>query len=177
MKHILGITGSLRTHSYNTALLKATLACLPDSVTSRVADISDIPLYNGERESEFPHAVERFKSDIESANALIIATPEYNRSVPGVLKNAIDWATRPNGSNSFKGKPVLVMGVSSGSWGTTMAQQHIKNILLYLECDIVGQPELYVARGEEKFNENGVLTDSVTQERVTKAISRLLERI
>ncbi len=177
MKKILAISGSLRAQSFNTGLTKALTLLVPEGMTVEHADISTLPLFNSDLETSFPEAAQTLKNQIESADAIVFATPEYNRSIPGVLKNAIDWASRPWGKNSFAGKPVLVMGASVGSIATAVAQQELKKILLYLDAKIVGQPELYIGMAQEKFNEEGELTDQSTKDHIKKALEVLISLI
>ncbi len=116
------------------------------------------------------------KDKIEAADAIIIATPEYNRSIPGVLKNAIDWASRPWGENSFAGKPVLTLGVSVGKIGTAVAQSHLRQILAYLDTRLVGQPEVYIGPAQEVFDAEGSLIDAGTRDLLSKALAALVDR-
>src|SRR5690606_524371 len=109
-----------------------------------------LPFYNYDLDGNFPQVAETFKQSVRSSDALMIVTPEYNRSIPGVLKNAIDWASRPYGDNAFAGKPVGVIGASIGAIGTAMAQQHLRNILAYLDAPTLGQPEAFVEFTEER---------------------------
>lgn len=178
MTHIIGIIGSLRKESYNRKLMRAFAAHAPEGVTITEAPIGGLPLYSEDVESEaVPESVQAFKQAIESADAVIIATPEYNRGVPGVLKNAIDWASRPDGENSFDGKTVLVVGASSGSIGTAVAQSDLKQTLLHLNVIVIGQPEFFLGRAGEKFAEDGTLTDERTHEHIKSAFAALRARI
>ena len=177
MKKILAISGSLRAQSFNTGLTKALSTLVPEGVSVDHADISSLPLFNSDLESTFPEAAQILKNQIESSDAIVFATPEYNRSIPGVLKNAIDWASRPWGKNSFVGKPVLVMGTSVGPIATAVAQQDLKKVMLYLDARVVGQPELYIGTAQEKFNEVGELTDENTREHIKKALEVLVSWI
>lgn len=174
MKKILAISGSLRSQSFNTSLTKALSVLVSEGVSVDHADISALPLFNSDLESAFPEAAQTLKNQIESADAIVFTTPEYNRSIPGVLKNAIDWASRPWGKNSFAGKPVLVMGASVGPIATAVAQQDLKKVMLYLDAKVVGQPELYIGTAQEKFNEAGELTDENTKEHIKKALNVLV---
>src|SRR4051812_43801579 len=119
---ILGICGSLRKKSYNLGALRAAQQVAPDSVRVDIFDLSDIPLYNQDLDATPPARVTEFKAAIRAADAILFVTPEYNYSVPGVLKNAIDWASRPYGDSAWNGKPVAIMGATGGAWGTTRAQ-------------------------------------------------------
>ena len=173
---ILGISGSLRKGSTNTALLRALQELAPAGMTIEIASIDAIPLYNQDAEETFPPAVRALKAKIAAADGLIIATPEYNRSMSGVLKNAIDWLSRPYGENSFAKKTVLVAGVSGGKIGTAVAQSHLRQVLVHLDADVIGQPELYLGPAQTLFDEAGNLTDEATKELAQKALSVLALR-
>ena len=173
---ILGISGSLRKGSTNTALLRALQELAPAGMTIEIVSIDAIPLYNQDTEGTFPPAVRALKAKIAAADGLIIATPEYNRSMPGVLKNAIDWLSRPYGENSFAKKTVLVAGVSGGKIGTAVAQSHLRQVLVHLDADVIGQPELYLGPAQTLFDEAGNLTDEATKELAQKALSVLALR-
>jgi chromate reductase len=141
-----------------------------------IADIGSIPLYNEDDEAAFPPAAKALKDKVEAADAIIIATPEYNRSIPGVLKNAIDWASRPWGQNSFAGKPVLTMGVSVGRIGTAVAQSHLRQVMVYLDTHVIGQPELYFGPAQELFDAERNIADEHAKELLTKALTALAAR-
>lgn len=173
---ILALSGSLRKDSFNTALLRSLQPLAPEGMMIRIADIRSLPLYDQDAEAAFPAEAKALKDAVEAADGIIIATPEYNRSVPGVLKNAIDWVSRPWGQNSFAGKPVLTMGVSVGKIGTAVAQSHLRQILAYLDTNIVGQPELYLGPAQELFNAEGTITNEQTKELLTKALAVLAGR-
>ena len=175
--NILAISGSLRKDSFNTALLRNLQALAPEGMQITIQDISAIPLFNQDDEASFPKEAQALKDAIEGADGIIIATPEYNRSIPGVLNNAIDWASRPWGKNSFTGKTVLTMGVSVGKIGTAVAQSHLRHILLYLDAKVIGQPELYLGPAHEIFDAEGNLTDASTREHLAKALEVLSTRI
>ncbi|MEX0918013.1 MAG: NAD(P)H-dependent oxidoreductase [Candidatus Paceibacterota bacterium] len=178
MAHIVGVVGSLRKESYNRKLMNAFMSSVPEGTTITEAPIAGLPLYNEDIESEaVPESVQAFKQAIEVADAIVIATPEYNRGVPGVLKNAVDWASRPDGENSFSGKTVLVVGASSGSIGAAVAQYDLKQSLLHLNATVLGQPEFHLGTAGEKFAEDGTLTDERTQERIKSAIAALVARV
>lgn len=175
--NILAISGSVRKDSYNTALLRALQPLAPEGMQIAIADIGSLPLFNQDVEaSEFPAVAQALKESIEKADGIIIATPEYNRSIPGVLKNAIDWASRPWGQNSFAGKPVLVMGVSVGKIGTAVAQSHLKQVMVYLDAKVIGQPELYLGPASELFDAEGNLTDESAKDLLKKALEVLSNR-
>lgn len=151
------MVGSLRKDSYNKKLGETVKEILEKDFSAEVEflEIGNLPLYNGDMEENFPKEAEVLKNKIESCHRLVFITPEYNRSIPGVLKNALDWASRPSGKNSFSGKKVLCMGVSSGRLGTVSAQNELKKILVYLNCVVIGQPEIYI--GEYKIEDEKVL--------------------
>lgn len=176
MKKIIAISGSLRKDSYNTHLLKAAQEQSPEGMEITIVDISNLPFFNQDLEQNFPSEAQAFKDSIEAADGVIFATPEYNRSMPGVLKNAIDWASRPWGKNSFAKKPVLILGATPAPTGTAMGQQHLKSVLTYLDMYIIGQPEFYLGSAHEKFDASGALTDQSTKEHLRKALEVLLAK-
>jgi len=142
--HILGIAGSLGKQSYNRSLLEAALELIPAGCTLEIFDIKDIPLYNQDEETNLPPAVSLFKNKVKAAHAILIATPEYNYSIPGVLKNALDWGSRPYGDNSWNNKPVAIMGASSGMLGTARAQYHLRQVFITLNMHAFNRPELMI---------------------------------
>ena len=162
--NVLGISGSLRAASINRALLEAAQALAPAHMTIEIFDLGGIPLYNAELDTDErrPPEVTAFKQAIAAANALLIATPEYNYSVPGVLKNALDWASRPGGNSPLKGKPTAIMGATGGMWGTARAQTHLRDILAATGTPVVLKPEVLVASARQKFDELRRLTDEPT---------------
>ena len=175
--NIVAISGSLRKDSFNTKLLHAFAELAPEGTTVEVVSLADLPLYNSELDAAFPPAAQALKDAVNAADAVILATPEYNRSVSGVLKNAIDWLSRPYGTNSFAGKPVLVSGVSSGKIGTAVAQSHLKQIMVYLDAKLIGQPELYLGPAQEIFADDGSLKEDSTKELLQKALDALALRV
>ena len=160
---ILGFAGSLRAGSYNKALLHAAVELLPEGVTLEIFDLIGIPAFNQDIEMDMPPKVKEFKSKIREADAILIATPEYNYSVPGVLKNAIDWASRPYGDNSFDGKPVALMSASPGMLGGVRAQYHLRQSFVYLNMYPVNGPDVIVNFAQQKFDSNGNLVDDNTK--------------
>ena len=161
--HILGISGSLRKKSYNTAALRTAQQLLPEGVTMETFDLADIPLYNDDvREQGYPAPVERLRGKIAAADAVLIVTPEYNYSVPGVLKNAIDWASRPP-NQPFDGKPLAIMGASPGALGTARAQYHLRQIFVFLNALIINKPEVMIGSAATRFDAEGNLTDEATR--------------
>lgn len=175
--NIVAISGSLRKESFNTKLLHAMQALAPEGMSITVADIGNLPLYNGDLEEEYPTEAKVLKDAVDAADAVILATPEYNRSISGVLKNATDWLSRPYGTNSFAGKPVLIAGVSSGKIGTAVAQSHLKQVMVYLDAKVVGQPELYLGPATDVFADNGELKEESTKELVQRALGALAARV
>ena len=172
--NILGLVGSLRAGSYNKMLMTAFKENLPQGSSLEIADIGNLPLYNEDLATNFPKEAQDLKNKIESADAIIITTPEYNRSTSGVLKNAIDWTSRPYGTATWKGKKILVVGATMGNVGTALAQFHLKQIFSYLDARVLGQPEFYLSMAQDKFNDKGELTDPSTKEHIAKAIQALL---
>lgn len=175
--NIVAISGSLRKESFNTRLLHSLQSLAPAGMTITPFDISALPLYDQDAEASFPAAAQALKDAIAAADGIVIATPEYNRSISGALKNAIDWASRPYGQNSFAGKPVLTMGVSIGKLGTALAQSHLKQIMVYLNARVIGQPELHFGPAHELFDGSGTLVDQAARELLGKALGVLAERI
>lgn len=129
--------------------------------------IAELPLYNSDLDDDYPPEAIKFKQQLQNSAGLIIATPEYNRSIPGVLKNAIDWGSRPYGDSAFPGLPVGIVGASVGAPGTAMAQQHLRNILAYLDAPTLGQPEVYIQYTDERFGPDGEIRDAETREFLT----------
>ncbi|MES2023599.1 MAG: NAD(P)H-dependent oxidoreductase [Patescibacteria group bacterium] len=166
---ILAISGSLRKYSINTGLLKAVVGLGGDDMEITLADISTLPMYNQDLEASFPEVVTNLKKQISEADGVIIATPEFNRSIPGALKNMLDWTSRPYGDATWKGKPVATMGATTSTLGTGLAQYHLKQILLYLNTHVLGQPEFYL-NASEKFDKEGNLTDEKTKEHIKKLL-------
>jgi chromate reductase len=171
---VLGVAGSLRAKSFNRGLLRAALELAPARMLIEIFDISAIPLFNGDVEADGdPEPVAAFKSAIRAADALLIATPEYNYGIPGVLKNAIDWASRPPGKSAIMNKPAAIMGASPGSGGTARAQLQLRQTLAATRVHVMVQPEIFLASAHEKFDEEGRLIDEETR----KQIGRLLESL
>jgi len=171
---VLGFAGSLRKGSYNKALLQAALELIPKDVNLEIFDLEGIPPYNQDREFQIPGKVKEFKAKIEKVDAILIATPEYNFSVPGVLKNAIDWASRPFGDNSFEDKPVAIMGASPGRIGTARAQYHLRQICVSLNMHPINRPEVLVTFADEKIDDNGRLEDEETREMIKELLENLV---
>jgi chromate reductase, NAD(P)H dehydrogenase (quinone) len=174
---VCGIAGSLRRGSYNRALLRAAQELAPDSLEVRIFDrMAEIPLYNHDVEEEGdPEPVQALKRAIGDADALLIATPEYNHGVPGVLKNAIDWASRPPRDSVLAGKPVALFGASPGITGTARAQSQLRQAFVFTNTPALLQPEILVYRASEKFDADGRLTHEKTREFVGRLLSELAD--
>ncbi len=172
--NIFSFAGSLRTGSYNRALLKAAAELVPDDAKLEVFELDGIPPFNQDLEPSPPEKVKEFKRKIKAADALLIVTPEYNYSVPGVLKNAIDWASRPYGDNSFEGKPVAIMSASTGMLGGARAQYHLRQSLVFLNMYPVNKPEVFVTFAPQKFDDQGKLSDQKTREIIKELLGNLI---
>jgi chromate reductase len=153
--NIAVIVGSLRRDSLNVKLARGLAKLAPPDFTFKHSQIDDLPLYNQDDDTNQAPSVKRLKAEISAAQGLLFVTPEYNRSVPGVLKNAIDHASRPYGQSAFSGKPAGVIGVSVGTIGTAVAQQHLRNTLAYLDVPTLGQPEAFIQANEGLFESTG----------------------
>jgi len=151
------IVGSLRKDSFNRKLATGLAGLAPKEFTFKQLEIGDLPLYNQDDDAQQAAAVKRLKAEILAAHGLLFVTPEYNRSIPGVLENALDHASRPYGQSAWAGKPGAVIGASMGAPATSMAQQHLRNVLAYLDVATMGQPEAFVQVREGMFEENGAI--------------------
>lgn len=149
------VVGSLRKDSFNQRLANAVVRLAPPDFSFRPVDISRLPLYNQDDEANPTESVKRLKSEVAAADGVLFVTPEYNRSIPGILKNAIDQASRPYGQSAWAGKPAGVLGISVGAPGSAMAQQHLRNILAYLDMPTLGQPEAFLQMKDGLFDEAG----------------------
>ncbi len=172
---ILGFAGSLRKDSYNKAILRAALELLPENAEMEIFDLEGIPLFNQDLENEPTEKVKEFKAKIRAADAILIATPEYNYSMPGVLKNAIDQASRPYGDNALKGKCVAIMGASPGMLGTARAQSHLRQSFVFLDVHTLNSPEVIIPFAHEKIDRNGQLIDQKTKEFIEGLLKRLVK--
>ena len=170
---VLAFAGSLRKGSYNKALIRAALEVKPDNVSIEVFDLEGIPLYNADDEKQPTQKVVDFKNKIQAADALLIATPEYNYSVPGVLKNAIDWASRPNVGNPLEGKPVAIMSASTGRLGGARAQYHLRQTFVFLNMHPVNKPEIMLSDAPHNVDQNG----NINNETTLKLIRQLIEAL
>lgn len=172
---ILGIAGSLRRESYNRSALSAATQLTPEDVTIEIFELDGIPAFNQDQERNPPAKVTELKERIQEADAILFVTPEYNYSVPGVLKNAIDWASRPYGESAWNGKPVAIMGASVGTLGTARAQYHLRQMFVFLNMFPINQPEVMISNAAERFDAEGNLTDETSKDLIRKLLSSLAE--
>ena len=171
--NIVAVSGSLRKDSYNTALLRALKERAPEGVTIEMLDISKLVVYDQDMDANFPAEVQAMKDKIKAADGVVLATPEYNRSMSSAMKNFIDWSSRPYGTAPWGGKPVYIMGASMAHTGTMLAQGELRLGLLFLNALVVGQPEFYLGVAQEKFDEKGVLTDEATKKHLDAGLTAL----
>jgi chromate reductase len=172
---ILGFVGSLRKGSYNKALMRAAVELAPEDAKIEVFDLEGIPPFNQDLENQPPQKVKEFKAKIRNADALLIASPEYNYSITGVLKNAIDWASRPHGDNAFEGKPVAVMSASIGRLGGARAQYHLRQSFVYLNMHPLNRPEVMMPFAQEHIDKDGKVTDQDTRQLIRKLLEALVQ--
>jgi len=178
--HLVGVSGSLREGSFNTLLLNAAMQLLPENVSMEILSIADIPLYNADLDlpsaMHRPEPVEYFRNKIADADGLLISSPEYNYSIPGGLKNAIDWASRGEDSPLLH-KPVAIIGATTGMWGTVRMQMAFHNVFLFLDMKPVYKPEVLVAQANKKFDPKGNLSDETTRKLLKEKLEALKEMI
>lgn len=170
---VIGICGSLRAQSWNLLTLEAARKLAPGDMTIEIASIADIPLYNDDvRAAGFPAAVTALKEKVAGADAVLIVSPEYNYSVPGVLKNTLDWLSR-GPLTPLDGKPVAIMGTSTGKLGTARAQYHLRQVLQYMNTFTLNKPEVFIGQAAEKFDAAGDLTDGVARKLIAEQLAAL----
>lgn len=174
---ILGFAGSLRKGSFNKMLLRAAVEVVPEDAELEVFDLEGIPPFNQDLENSPHEKVKAFKEKVKVADGILIVTPEYNYSVPGVLKNALDAASRPYGTSPFEGKPIAIMGASIGMLGTARAQYHLRQTMVFFNAFPLNRPEIMVPFAEKKFDTNGKLTDETTREKVKELLAELVKWI
>jgi chromate reductase len=172
---ILGFVGSLRKGSYNKALMRAAVELAPEDAKIEVFDLAGIPPFNQDLESQPPQIVKDFKAKIREADAILIASPEYNYSVPGVLKNAIDWASRPYGDNAFEDKPIAIMSASIGSLGGARAQYHLRQSFITLNMHPLNRPEVMMPFAEDNIDADGNVTNEQTRQLIRKLLEALVQ--
>ena len=171
---ILGIAGSLRKESFNRSLLRAAVDLAPEGTRIETFELDGMPSFNQDEEANPHPTVTEFKQRIRAADAILFVTPEYNYSIPGVLKNAIDCASRPYGDSAWTGKPVAVMGASVGMLGTARAQYHLRQMFVFLNMYAVNQPEVMVANAHTRFDQEGKLTDEKTKQLIQQLLTELV---
>lgn len=172
---ILGIAGSLRRESYNRAALRAATQLVPEGATIEIFEIDGLPGFNQDDEQNPPAKIVELKKLIREVDAILFVTPEYNYSVPGVLKNAIDWASRPYGDNAWNGKPAAIMGASIGAIATARAQYHLRQMMVFLNMFPLNQPEVMIGNAQDRFDSQGNLTDDVTKDLIRQLLQNLIE--
>ena len=172
---ILGFAGSLRKGSYSKAVLREALNDLPPNTTLEIFDLEGIPLFNQDLEAEVPEKVKAFKSKIEKADAMLIVTPEQNHSVSAVLKNALEWGSRPDGDNSFDGKAAAIITLSTGIRGGVRAEGHLRQMFVDLNLMPINKPRVYVANADQKIGEKGVFSDERTSDSIKALLAKLAE--
>lgn len=169
------LVGSLSEESINRKLASALAKLAPSELDFVEIETGDLPPYNRDLDEDFPAVARRLKESVESVDAVLFVTPEYNRSIPGTLKNAIDWASRPFGNNSFAGKPSAVIGASPGKIGTALAQDHLGSILSYLDSPQLNQPEAYIEFPPDLVDDSGSVTVPDTEKFLTQFVEAFAE--
>ncbi|MBK9214831.1 MAG: NAD(P)H-dependent oxidoreductase [Chloracidobacterium sp.] len=172
---VLGISGSLRAASYNTGALKAAIELCPDDAEVEICSIDGFSGFNQDEDNPPPKNVLEFKAKIRAADAILFASPEYNYSIPGVLKNAIDWASRPYTDNAWDGKPAAIMGCSIGGIATARMQYHLRQVMVFLDMHPLNKPEVMIGHAADKFDADGRLTDEKTREHIRKMLVALVD--
>lgn len=172
---ILGIAGSLRKASFNHGALRAAAELAPEGATVEIFELDGIPGFNQDDEQNPPEKAAELKRKIREADAILFVTPEYNYSVPGVLKNAIDWASRPYGDSAWSGKPAAIMGASVGGIATARAQYHLRQMMVFLNMFPINQPEVMIGNAGEKFDDEGNLTDETTKNFIRQLLVNLVD--
>ena len=172
---ILGIAGSLRRQSFNRAALRAAVELVPVGASIDVFELDGLPGFNQDEEQNPPAKVTELKQRIREADAILFVTPEYNYSVPGVLKNAIDWASRPYGDSAWNGKPAAIIGASVGTIGTARAQYHLRQMMVFLNMFPINQPEVMIGNASERFDAQGNLTHAATKDFIRQLLQNLVE--
>ncbi|HSI88551.1 MAG TPA: NAD(P)H-dependent oxidoreductase [Pyrinomonadaceae bacterium] len=172
---VLGIAGSLRDGSFNRGTLRAAKELAPDGMEIEIFDLEGIPGFNQDQEADPPERAAELKRRVREADAIIFVTPEYNYSISGVLKNAIDWASRPYGDSAWDGKPAAIMGASGGAVATARAQYDLRKMMVFLNMFPLNQPEVMIGNAGEKFDDKGDLTDDTTRDFIKKQLDALLK--
>lgn len=174
---ILGIPGSLRRGSYNKMLIRAAAQLLPQGATLDVFDLNGIPVFSEDEENNPPPKVVELKTKVRAADAILFATPEYNYSIPGGLKNAIDWASRPYGDSAWMGKAAAIIGASIGRIGTARAQYHLRQCFVFLDMHAINKPEVMVGNADDAFDAQGNLTHDTSKKLIRELLQALVDRV
>jgi chromate reductase len=174
---ILGICGSLRKASYNLAALRAAQQLCPADAKIEIISLEGIPAFNQDEEKNVPQKVTELKARIRAADAILIATPEYNYGLPGVLKNAIDWASRPYGDNAWSGKPVAIMSAALSMGGGVRAQYQLRQAFVFLNMEAVVQPEVAIGNAPQRYDEQGNLTDETSKKLIAQLVKNLVDKV
>ena len=178
MTQILGISGSLRKASYNTSLLRTASELVPGGFSIQIFDLSPLPLYNDDlAKDDPPSAVNDFRNSIKRSGGILIASPEYNYSFTGVLKNALDWASTDTLENLLTGKPIAIIGASRSVFGTVRGQLHLRQVLIATDAKVVQRPEIYIRRAQTVIDEHGNLSDDHAREKIRFLLGALIEMI
>lgn len=178
MTRLFAVSGSLRAGSYNTALLKALESLdVPGVEYDTYENMADLPIYNQDLEADLPPVVQDLRDRIRAADGVVIATPEYNYSIPGGLKNLIDWASRPAADSALLGKPVGIMGAAPTNFGSVRAQLALRQCFLWIDANVMGKPEMVVFRAQDRFDEDGNLTDESTRDLLRQWLEAFLATI
>jgi len=172
---ILGIAGSLRRKSFNRAALKVAKSLVPEDGILDIFELDGIPGFNEDEERNPPAVVVELKKQVRTADAILLVTPEYNYSIPGVLKNAVDWASRPYGDSAWEGKPVAIMGASVGTLGTARAQYHLRQCFIFLNMLPLNRPEVMIANASERFDTEGNLKDETAKKLIAQLLRNLID--
>lgn len=172
---VLGFGGSLRNGSYNWALLENAKDLMPEGSELDLYDLKDIPIYNQDLDSNLPESVQKFKDAVRKADGILICTPEYNFSIPGFLKNALDFASRPPTDNPFPGKPVAIMSASGSMLGGARVQYHLRQVLGYLDMRQIYKPEVFLASAHTKFDQSMKLTDENARDFIKQLLNKLVK--
>ena len=173
---ILGIAGSLRRKSYNRAALRAAQQLAPEDAVIDIFELDGIPVFSEDDERQPPVKIVELKKRIREADAILFVTPEYNYSIPGGLKNAIDWASRPYGDSAWTDKPAAIMGASPGTLGTARAQYHLRQVFVFLNVHAINQPEVMIANAAQNFDAEGNLTNESTKNLIRQLLTNLVTR-
>lgn len=174
---ILGIVGSLRAGSFNRKLLNNAVQMVPAGAKLELYDLHGIPVFSEDDEKIPPAKVNEFKQRIRASDAIVFATPEYNYSIPGGLKNAIDWASRPYGDSAWMGKPAAIIGASIGRMGSARAQYHLRQVCVFLQVEVLNSPEVMISNAQDQFDVSGKLTHESSREALAELLKALVERV